>query len=164
MGLAGIYINQKGREQEGIVTPGEEKERVKGEIIAKLKGLIDPETGDPAILDVVDTSAAYEGPYKDNAQDLIIGYNEGYRTAWESATGRVTSRVFYDNTKRWSGDHCLAPDRVPGVFFSNFMFPSDSPRIVDLAPTILTAFGMEPPEYMDGKALSTDGVSKNTLS
>jgi len=164
VGLAGIYINQKGREQEGIVTPGEEKERVKGEIIAKLTGLIDPETGDPAILDVIDTGAAYQGPYKDNAQDLIIGYNEGYRTAWESATGRVTSQVFYDNTKRWSGDHCLAPDKVPGVFFSNFMFPSNNPRIVDIAPTILTAFGMEPPAYMDGKALSADGVSQNTRS
>jgi predicted AlkP superfamily phosphohydrolase/phosphomutase len=156
--LAGIYINQKGREQQGVVTPGEEKERIKAEIIAKLTGLKDPETGEPAILDVIDTATAYQGPYKDNAQDLIIGYNEGYRTAWESATGRVTSQIFYDNTKRWSGDHCLAPERVPGIFFSNFAFPSESLRIVDIAPTLLKAFGMEPPAYMDGKALTPDGV------
>jgi hypothetical protein len=68
----------------------------------------------------------------------------------------VGSKVFYDNTKRWSGDHCLAPDRVPGVFFSNFRFAADHPGIVDLAPTILTAFGVDPPEYMDGKALPFD--------
>ena len=157
VGLAGIYINQKGRERDGIVEPGEEKKRIKEEIISKLSGLRDPETGEIAILDVIDTSEAYRGPYKAQAQDLIIGYNEGYRTAWESATGRVTSQVFYDNTKRWSGDHCLAPDKVPGVLFSNLRFPAEHPRIVDIAPTILSAFGIEPPEYMDGKALSFDG-------
>lgn len=157
VGLAGIYINQKGRERKGIVEPGEEKERIKKEIIAKLGGLEDPETGQIAILDVIDTTEAYTGPYRENAQDLIIGYNEGYRTAWESATGRVTAQVFYDNSKRWSGDHCLAPDKVPGVLFSNFRFSSEHPRIVDIAPTVLSAFGIEPPEYMDGKALSFDG-------
>jgi predicted AlkP superfamily phosphohydrolase/phosphomutase len=154
VGLAGIYINQKGRERDGIVAPGEETERIKAELISKLKGLRDPQTGEEAILEVADTRTAYRGPYRENAQDLIIGYKEGYRTAWESATGRVGSRVFYDNTKRWSGDHCLAPGSVPGVFFSNFRFATDHPRIVDLAPTILAAFGVDPPEYMDGRALA----------
>jgi predicted AlkP superfamily phosphohydrolase/phosphomutase len=156
VGLAGVYINQKGRERDGIVAPGEETERLKAELIAKLKGLRDPDTGETAILDVTDTRVAYNGPYKENAQDLIIGYNEGFRTAWESATGRVGARVFYDNTKKWSGDHCLPPHRVPGVFFSNFRFAADHPGIVDLAPTILAAFGVDPPEYMDGKALPFD--------
>jgi predicted AlkP superfamily phosphohydrolase/phosphomutase len=154
VGLAGIYINQKGRERDGIVAPGEETERIKAELISKLKGLRDPETGEVAILDVADTRTAYKGPYKENAQDLIIGYNEGYRTAWESATGRVGSQVFYNNEKRWSGDHCLAPGGVPGVFFSNFRFADDHPRIVDLAPTILAAFGVDPPEHMDGRPLA----------
>jgi predicted AlkP superfamily phosphohydrolase/phosphomutase len=156
VGLAGIYLNQSGREREGIVAPGEEAERIKEEIIAKLEGLQDPETGETAILEVIDTRKAYRGPYKENAQDLIIGYNEGYRTAWESAIGKVGSKVFYDNTRRWSGDHCLVPASVPGVFFSNHRFHADSPRIVDLAPTILTAFGVDPPAYMDGKALSLE--------
>ena len=156
VGLAGVYINQKGRERDGIVAPGEETERLKQELIAKLKGLRDPDTGETAILDVMDTRVTYHGPYKENAQDLIIGYNEGYRTAWESATGKAGSEVFYDNTKKWSGDHCLAPGRVPGVFFSNFRFSADRPGIVDLAPTILSAFGVNPPEYMDGKALPFD--------
>jgi predicted AlkP superfamily phosphohydrolase/phosphomutase len=156
VGLAGIYINQKGRERDGIVAPGEETELLKAELMGKLKGLQDPDTGETAIRDVADTRAAYQGPYKENAQDLIIGYSEGYRTAWESATGKIGSTVFYDNTKRWSGDHCLAPGSVPGVFFSNFKFASDHPRIVDLAPTILSAFGVDPPEYMDGRALAFD--------
>lgn len=156
VGLAGIYINQRGRERDGLVAPGEETERVKAELISRLQGLRDPETGEIAILDVTDTRTAYTGPYKENAQDLIIGYNEGYRTAWESATGKVGSRIFYDNTKRWSGDHCLSPRRVPGVFFSNFRFAADHPRIVDMAPTILAAFGVEPPDYMDGRALPFD--------
>ena len=96
-------------------------------------------------------------------------YNEGYRTAWEWATGKVDSKVFYDNTKRWSGDHCLAPDRVTGVFFSNFRFAADHPGIVDLAPTILTAFGfgVDPPDILlHGRRLagSIAGLSENNPS
>ncbi len=160
VGLAGVYINQKGRERDGIVAPGGETEQLKAELIDKLKGLRDPDTGETAILDVMDTRVAYHGPYRENAQDLIIGYNEGYRTAWESATGKVGAHVFCDNTKRWSGDHCLAPGRVPGVFFSNFRFAADRPGIVDLAPTILAAFGVNPPEYMDGNALPFEAGRK----
>ena len=34
--------------------------------------------------------------------------------------------------------------------------PLVHPRIVDIAPTILAAFGVDPPEYMDGQALPFD--------
>ena len=71
------------------MAPGEETERIKEQIIQKLKGLKDPETGETAILDVVDTHEAYQGPYKANAPDLVVAYNEGYRNAWETAVGRL---------------------------------------------------------------------------
>ncbi len=153
VGLAGIYINQRGRERAGIVAPGEETEALKEQIISELRGLTDPETGERPILDVFDTAKAYRGPYAGEAQDLIIGYAEGYRTSWESATGTVTPDIFYDNEKKWSGDHCLTPEAVPGVLFSSHPLRADDPAIVDLAPTILKAFGIDPPGYMDGKAL-----------
>lgn len=151
VGLAGIYINQRGRESSGIVDPGEETERVKEEIARGLKCLRDPAGGDRDVLDVVDTRRFYHGPYTENAPDLIVGFEEGYRTSWESATGKVTDAVFSDNVKMWSGDHCSRPDQVPGVFFANQRLRGSNPRLVDLAPTLLKAFGIEPPEYMDGR-------------
>jgi hypothetical protein len=31
----------------------------------------------------------------------------------------VAGPVFEDNVKAWSGDHCIDPRLVPGVFFCN---------------------------------------------
>jgi predicted AlkP superfamily phosphohydrolase/phosphomutase len=154
VGLGGLYINQKGREALGIVRKGEETETLKSEIISHLSSLKDPQTGKRAILDVVDTAKAYHGPYTESAPDLIIGYNAGFRNAWESTVGRTTETVFYDNVKKWSGDHCMLPDMVPGVLFSNRAVAEENPGIGDLAPTLLDAFGVTPPAYMDGKVLT----------
>ena len=93
------------------------------------------------------------GPYGGNGPDLIIGYNRGYRASWEGAVGRVTDEVFTDNTKAWSGDHCIDPRLVPGVLFSNWPMPEGSPQIQDLAPTILAMFGIGKPDHMTGRVL-----------
>jgi bisphosphoglycerate-independent phosphoglycerate mutase (AlkP superfamily) len=66
--------------------------------------------------------------------------------------GKVTGAVFEDNLKAWSGDHCVDPRLVPGIFVSNRRFTAENPAIVDLAPTILKIFGLLPPEHMDGRA------------
>jgi predicted AlkP superfamily phosphohydrolase/phosphomutase len=113
LGLAGMFINQKGRESNGIVAPGAETEAIKAEIIEKLTGLVDPKNGQTAILNVYDKLKAYTGPYRDTAPDLIIGYNRGWRIAWDTAIGRITDAVFHDNTKAWSGDHCIEPELIP---------------------------------------------------
>jgi hypothetical protein len=81
----------------------------------------------------------------------LIGYNAGYRTSWDAATGVVSGAVFTDNVKPWSGDHCIDPRLVPGVFFCNRPVRSDGPALVDIAPTALQLFGIEPPAYMDGR-------------
>ena len=41
------------------------------------------------------------------------------RSSDESAIGAVAADVFADNTQAWSGDHCMDPAHVPGVFLSN---------------------------------------------
>jgi len=46
LGLNGLYINQKGREGEGIVNSGAEKEALIREIIHNLESFQDPETGE----------------------------------------------------------------------------------------------------------------------
>jgi predicted AlkP superfamily phosphohydrolase/phosphomutase len=153
LGLGGLYVNLKGRESQGIVDPGGELEALKREIARKLTGLKDDETGEVAIREVFDAATIYHGPYRDRAPDFIVGYNEGYRASWESVIGKVTGRVFEENHKSWSGDHCIDPRLVPGVFFCNRALGVDHPAIVDLAPTVLKLFGVDVPSYMDGKPL-----------
>ena len=153
VGLSGLYLNLKGREARGIVSGGREFEALKQELIQRLTGLEDDETGERAIREVFDASAIYAGPYRDNAPDLVIGYHEGYRASWESVVGKATGEVFSENRKSWSGDHCIDPRLVPGVLFCNRAIHADHPSIVDIAPTVLKLFGLDIPPYMEGKAL-----------
>ena len=153
LGLTGMFLNIEGREAQGIVKPGEEAARVKAEIMAGLKGLRDTEAGDTAINEAFDTARLYSGPYLQNAPDLIIGFNAGYRTSWDGATGVVSGPVFEDNVKAWSGDHCIDPRLVPGVLFASRKIDRADPSLVDIAPTVLRLFGLDTPAHMDGKPL-----------
>jgi predicted AlkP superfamily phosphohydrolase/phosphomutase len=159
LGLTGMFLNRKGREEKGIVGEGEEARALKREITEKLEKLVDPVTGKRAIRRMYDAEEIYDGPYRDDAPDLIIGYEAGYRNSWSAATGTVTEEVFSDNTKSWSGDHCVDPEVVPGVLFSNLTVPAERPRIVDLAPTILDLLGVAPPGYMTGRSLLPEAPS-----
>jgi predicted AlkP superfamily phosphohydrolase/phosphomutase len=153
LGLGGLYINQKGRESQGIVSPGGEAQALKAELIRKLSGLRDGATGETAITEVYDRDKIYFGPYRENAPDLIIGYNQGFRASWDSVTGKVNDVVFDDNIKAWSGDHCIDPRHVPGVFFFNRKINTKSPAIIDIAPTVLALFELPVPAHMDGRPL-----------
>ncbi|MCG8448081.1 MAG: alkaline phosphatase family protein [Pirellulales bacterium] len=153
VGLAGIFLNQRGREAEGIVDPGQESGELVDELRSKLTGLFDSEQGEVAIHQAVQREEVYDGPYVDAAPDLIIGYNVGYRVSWDAANGKCGANVFSDNTKAWSGDHCIHPDLVPGVLFSNIALRPKQANIIDLAPTVLDLLGVRKPGYMDGKSL-----------
>ncbi len=154
LGLSGMYLNLRGRERLGVVAPGAEADALKAEIIAKLNGLYDDESRDVGVREVFDTARLYDGPYRENAPDFIIGYNAGYRTSWDCASGVVAGPVFEDNVKAWSGDHCIDPRLVPGVFFCNRAIEEEEPSLVDIAPTALRLFGVEPPSHMDGRPLT----------
>jgi predicted AlkP superfamily phosphohydrolase/phosphomutase len=153
VGLGGIYLNLKGRESRGTVSPGAEEQALKQEVIARLNGLRDEELGATGIQDVFDTRQAYKGPYVPDAPDIIVGFSPGYRISWTSATGAVTERVFEDNVKNWSGDHCIDPKEVPGVFFCNRRVGTGKANIMDIGPTVLDVFGIQVPTYCDGKSL-----------
>lgn len=151
LGLSGLYLNIKGREASGIVEDGAEAEALRAELVAKLSNLQDDELGATAIRQAYATPSLYQGPYLDAAPDLIIGYDDGYRTSWDAATGTVGLKVIEDNDKAWSGDHCVDPPLVPGVLFSNRKVDAEDPGIEDLAPTALELFGIDTPEWMEGK-------------
>ncbi len=159
IGLTGIFINIKDKFSQGIVAAGEEADNLREEIALRLATLIDPKTGKKGIKRVFQAVKAYRGPYKEQAPDLIVGYDRGYRVSWDAAIGRTSKDIFSDNVKAWSGDHCVDPSVVPGILFCNRPIESENPRLLDIGPTVLDLFGIEVPEYMDGKAL-TVGAAK----
>lgn len=153
IGLAGLYVNRAGREAQGIVAPGDETQQLIRELCEKLTGLTDAECGQVAVHEAVAHDRAYHGPYANESADVIVGYNVGYRVSWDAANGKCSSAVMSDNTKAWSGDHCIHPDLVPGVLFSNLKLSTQDANIIDLAPTTLELLGVDKPPYMDGKSL-----------
>lgn len=155
LGLAGIFFNRKGREGHGIVSK-DQVNALKKEIINKLTGLQDPDRKETAITQVFNSADVMKGPYLEWAPELIVGYKPGYRASWASATGTVLEDLFTDNIKAWSGDHCMDPRAVPGIFFCNKKVSNRELSIMDIAPTVLDIFGVKCPPYMDGKPLEIE--------
>jgi predicted AlkP superfamily phosphohydrolase/phosphomutase len=158
LGLTGLFVNRVGREKHGVVEK-RDLDALCHELKTKLEALRDPTTNEPVIREVFLTREIHHGPYADAAPELLIGYHKGFRHSWDCATGSVTKVVFTDNTKSWSGDHCVDPRLVPGVFWCNRKLAIDDPALIDIAPTVLDLFGVEAPGYMQGRALFGDGTS-----
>ncbi len=164
LGLTGIFVNRKGREAKGIVAEGAELDTLCRELKTKLEELVDPQTGEPVVKEAILTKEIHSGPYRDAAPEILVGYHRGFRHSWECATGSVTAEVITDNTKSWSGDHCVDPRLVPGVFWCNRKVATDAPSILDIAPTALDLFGIEVPRYMQGKSLFAPAESPRRAS
>jgi predicted AlkP superfamily phosphohydrolase/phosphomutase len=150
LGLNSLYLNLKGRERDGIVDPGMQREALLRELVEKLEAVRDVD-GRPVIRKVYRTDQAYHGPYARLAPDLIVGYHRGFRSSWDTSLGTLTPDVLSDNEEAWSADHCLAAEDVPGVLFANQSIPMEGPNLVDLAPSILAEFGLSTPSTMTGK-------------
>jgi len=167
IGLSGIFVNLQGRESGGIVDQGEQYNGLVAELKAKLESLQDLDATDDLLSEmknkpirrVVITQQSFRGPYRTDGPDLLIGYSEGYRCSWECAKGQLSEKVFCDNDKAWSGDHCVDPEIVPGVLFSNFNFRNTQPDIRDIAPTVFDVFGLTPHPTMQGTSLFSESIS-----
>ncbi|MBS0263345.1 MAG: alkaline phosphatase family protein [Planctomycetes bacterium] len=164
LGLTGIFINTRGKFAQGIVAEGAEVEALRTEIAQKLASLVDPATGERGIRRVHQAARAYQGPYKEHAPDLIVGYERGYRVSWDAAIGKTSTQIFHDNTKAWSGDHCVDPSVVPGVLFCNRKITTEHPRLLDLGATVLNLFGISTPDYMDGRPLEVADLEEVNLA
>jgi len=152
VGLGGIYLNLRGRRARGIVQSGDEEEQLRAELREKLRGLHDDEKNTSAVAEVHDLKQLYKGPYVGDAPDLLVGFSVGWRVSWNCATGIIDEQVFEDNVKSWSGDHCMNPPDVPGIFFCNRELPVERINIMDVGPTVLDLFGVTVPPYCDGEA------------
>jgi len=152
LGLNALYINLKGREGQGIVDPSQKAALVE-EIRQGLLSFRDPKNGRQVISYVDLPDKAYKGKYRQNAPDLIIGYSRGYRASWWTALGQAPQDLIGDNITKWSGDHCIAGQLVPGIVLANKKIKVKDPAIIDLAPTILNEFKVGKKPGMSGRVI-----------
>ena len=150
-GVGGLYVNQRGRDRDGIVEPGAETERLLDELERDLLAMVDDRTGMNPISLVYQTAEQFDGPYLDQGPDIIVGYNLGYRYSWESPLGQLSDEIIVDNDDEWSGDHTNDYRLVPGVLLTNQRISLEAPALHDLTVAVLDEFGVEPLPEMIGE-------------
>jgi predicted AlkP superfamily phosphohydrolase/phosphomutase len=154
MGIGQIYFNLRGRESQGVVSPGAEAAALADELSAKLLTMQDPEDGAAIVRAVYKRDDIYTGPYLHNAAELQVGMNDGYRVSWQTTLGGSPAGIVYRNDRKWSADHGGYDFAITsGVFVTGRPINTPSPRIIDIAPTVLRYFGLSVPTDIDGKPL-----------
>ena len=156
-----IYINLKGREKNGSVSPGLEYESIREELIVKLKQLKDPDTGENVIANVLTKEELYrsqsgisfniDSTYNFNkddpyyyAPDLMIINKKGYDfkgNLWMNKLmdkGPIVGTHTYDDAF---------------LFIKNGKIIKEEISIVDVMPTIFDIFNFDTPVNIDGKSV-----------
>lgn len=150
-----IRLNVRGREPNGIVSPGAEYDQVRDRIAEGVLALRD-ETGRPLAARVHRREELYRGPYADEGPDLVVVFADGVGgtgPAPELAGYAFDGPISVPVTKGNSGNH-----RREGVFVAHGdrirSGSTVSAEIVDICPTILHLLGVPAPADLDGRVLS----------
>jgi predicted AlkP superfamily phosphohydrolase/phosphomutase len=145
----GIRINLKGREPQGIVEENE-YEHLREEIIQSIMKLEDPDSGKRIIKEALRREDVCSGEEFANAPDifLITEDSPGYEL-----TSALSSKNIFDKIEGKTGEHSLY-----GMFAmkgDNVQKGSvDNISTIDIVPTVLYAFGLPIPDYIDGKVIT----------
>jgi predicted AlkP superfamily phosphohydrolase/phosphomutase len=156
-----IYINLKGREPRGCVSPGAEYEETRALIKQDLLATEDPETGEKLLDRVHFREEIYQGPFVQEAPDLVFLPRDMSNKAL--GTLDFTSNRFKFPVYGNSGDH-----RMNGIFVGVGEAFEEGKRleplsILDVAPTVLYLLGLPVPRQMDG-ALARQALRPDYLA
>lgn len=145
-----IFINLKGREPGGVVTPGREYEKLRGEIIKRLSKLEDANTGEKIVGKTYKREELYSGPFANQAADLIAVPRRARDTFF--GLSNFGSNYLIEDVYRTTGCH-----RMEGVLFVSGRGVKRGhiagAEIIDIAPTVLAALEENIPGDMDGRVL-----------
>lgn len=138
-----VYVNVAGREAAGTV-PQRQVPQLVDELVAKLRGLSDPETGDPIVKRVYRADEIYRGPLRPRAPDLLVMPHDGYdiKGTFESSTltgrGKLVGMHKYDNATLFVRGHRVTVDHA---------------SVHDVLPTACRLLGLDCPPDVDGRVV-----------
>jgi len=147
--VAGVMVNLRGRQAQGVIAPGAEYEAVRDQIIAAAKEWCEPITGRPLVRRAGRREDFYTGEHVSEFPDVILELDPDYSTVANLRSQTVTLA----NPSFRTGEH-----RPEGIFLAHG--PAIRPgevhdaRIGDLAPTILHLAGVPVPTGLAGGVLT----------
>ncbi|WP_135302756.1 alkaline phosphatase family protein [Haloarcula amylovorans] len=141
----GVRINLAGREPEGVVEP-DEYEATRAELLDRLRDLEDPD-GEPVFEAVRPREDIFEGPYLDDAPDVMVVP----RQFENFLNGSLLGDRFGTPRESWNHkrDGIVA---ATGADVDETASLADA-HLFDIAPTVLGTFGVPQSTLMDGTAL-----------
>jgi predicted AlkP superfamily phosphohydrolase/phosphomutase len=152
-----VRLNVRGREAEGIVSQGQEYDRLCAEIAEGLSTFVSADSGQPVVLEVVRADRLYPGgERRDLLPDLIVQWSRSGRVLDRAISspryGTIDLPTPGKNTDGRGGNHrphgfLLAAG--PGVGHGQL----GEAHIMDLAPTVYSLFGISPPAEMRGRVI-----------
>ncbi len=160
--VVGIVINVRGRQPQGIVSPGEEYETVRDRLIQRLSELKEGRT--PVVKQVLRREEAYTGSYTELMPDILVTLHPDYKP-----TLKLSNKLFEENPTPYP-HHYSGLHREEGIIL---LWGRNIPRgieippqnIVDVYPTLLHIYGITPTPPVDGRILSlfTSGKQETAL-
>ena len=146
-------VNLRGREPQGIVSPGAEYEDLIASLSQELAGLRNPVNGAQAAERVTQVDRVFRGEKRGDLPDAVISWNLDARVTdqLEAPTvGLIRGKAGHAVSPFYNGNHRAAAfvfARGPAVAAGGL----DNGHILDFAPTLLSMFGVEAPGYFEGR-------------
>jgi predicted AlkP superfamily phosphohydrolase/phosphomutase len=153
-----VVLNVRGREQLGVVEPGEEYERLRDELSERILGLVSP-AGTTMVDAVHRREDLFFGPHLDRVPDLLVEFHDYEwlgkgslktrgESLWDTIEIEEGSEHSYVGSHRSEGIVALAGPsarRAEGRIAAG---------IEDIAPTILYLLGQPVPSDLEGRVLT----------
>jgi predicted AlkP superfamily phosphohydrolase/phosphomutase len=124
----GVSINLAGREPDGIVDPAD-FEKVRGAIMDRLSSFVDPKTGMKPVKKIYRREDVFKGKHADTAPDILMEPAEFYSLT--HAKSAIEDADWVSGDHRMEGVIVAAGPRVQPF--------TSTPKLIDMAPTILAA-------------------------
>ena len=162
--LPGIWIHLQERFPQGTVAAGDEYEHVRRNLIADLESLSDPETGRRVVARTHRREDLYHGPCLQEAPDLLLelnldrGYSYTCLPTGHGSGGPAIRRLKSGERLGAKGGSMNGSHRREGIFLFAGNGAAGGRRldrlsILDMAPTILSFFGLPVDPDMDGRII-----------
>jgi predicted AlkP superfamily phosphohydrolase/phosphomutase len=146
-----VRVNLRGREPEGIVSPGQEYEQLCNELGEMLGSLTHADSGAPAVERVVRHDHLFGRPADGAMPDLCVVWADTKRLDRLTVRGQGTMDVPTTDDPR-TGQHRHLGFLIgggPGIEAG----PEASAGLLDVAPTALTLLGVEQPAVLPGSPI-----------